>query len=161
MIYKVAITFFGFNVKTDSQIASECLDSCLTTKFYFSIHWRNWSGDRVGLRSAIGNRVCLKRAPWVRIPPSPLGWTLMTENRESRQSRKAATVADLQGVGGRPFLFCAQVVSRRFVWSLHISVINVFRSCLFFTIVPYYLGAHSEKRAVGYMFCGEEAECLT
>ena len=60
-------------------------------------------GDRVGLRSAIGNRVCLKRAPWVRIPLSPLGRTLMTENRESRQSRKAATVADLQGVSGRPF----------------------------------------------------------
>ena len=27
----------------------------------------------------------------------------MTENRELRQSRKAATVADLQGVDGRPF----------------------------------------------------------
>ena len=36
----------------------------------------------------------------------------MTENREPRQSRKAATVADLQGVGGRPFLFSI----RRFFW---------------------------------------------
>ena len=74
----------------------------------------DWRGDRVGLRSAIGNRVCLKRAPWVRIPPSPLGRTLMTENREPRQSRKAATVADLQGVSGRPFFMpalCSSYVS--------------------------------------------------
>ena len=38
----------------------------------------------------------------------------MTENREPRQSRKAATVADLQGVDGRPFLLFILGISEDF-----------------------------------------------
>ena len=42
----------------------------------------------------------------------------MTENREPRQSRKAATVADLQGVDGRPF-FLSTIKGRDHLLSLY------------------------------------------
>ena len=51
----------------------------------------------------------------------------MTENCELRQSRKAATVADLQGVDGKPFLF------------YRTNKLNLFKSAMFFfTLVHRY-----------------------